>query len=98
MDDLAVFVVNASYEYLSKDAIAALKIRVFDSLGCAIGTLKGVPVRFIREHIDKFGGSDICTMIGGGRTAPLVSNLPLISIISFFCFSSSPRLMRCVHM
>src|SRR3989304_582595 len=70
VEKLAKFVVNASWKSLSQEAQAALKIRVLDSLGCAIGALNGVPVRYIRKHIDEFGGSEMCTMIGGGKTAP----------------------------
>ncbi len=52
------------------EALTALKIRVLDSLGCAIGALNSEPVKYIRRHIDEFGGREICTLIGGGKTAP----------------------------
>jgi 2-methylcitrate dehydratase len=50
--------------------VRELKTRVLDSLGCALGALGHEPVRFIRQQIDDFGGSDRCTLIGGGKTAP----------------------------
>jgi 2-methylcitrate dehydratase len=67
---LADFVERASWDMLSVRARDALKIRVLDSLGCALGALSGEPVRIVRQNIDEFGGNPICTLIGGGRTAP----------------------------
>jgi 2-methylcitrate dehydratase len=67
---LAEFVARASCENLSDAAVRELKIRVLDSLGCAIGALGGEPVRLVREQIEEFGGNPLVTLIGGGRTAP----------------------------
>ena len=69
-EELARFVVQASYEDLSDAAIAQLKIRILDSLGCAIGALGGEPVKLVREQLEDFGGSGLCGLIGGGRTSP----------------------------
>ncbi|MDC4227649.1 MAG: MmgE/PrpD family protein [Candidatus Manganitrophus sp.] len=70
VEQLASFVVNASYEHLSEAARQALKIRILDSIGCAIGALDGEPIRFIRAHLEDFGGAERCTLVGGGRNAP----------------------------
>lgn len=67
---LARFVQQASYDQLSTEAQRQLKIRVLDSLGCAVGAVEGEPIRMIRNHLDDFGGAPHCTLIGGGRTAP----------------------------
>jgi 2-methylcitrate dehydratase len=67
---LAEFVVCARYEDLSEAAREQLRIRVLDSLGCAIGALDGEPIAILRLHLRDFGGRDLCTLIGGGRTAP----------------------------
>ena len=69
-EELAFFVVKASYDDLSEEARDQLKIRLLDSLGCAIGALDGEPIRFLREHIRDFGGEGHCTLLGGGRTSP----------------------------
>jgi len=69
-EELAEFAVRASYDDLSGEAREALKIRVLDSLGCAIGALGGEPVRLVRQQIDEFGGAPLCTLVGGGKTAP----------------------------
>jgi 2-methylcitrate dehydratase len=67
---LAEFVARASYADLSVAAVRELKIRILDSLGCAIGALRGGPVRLVREQIEEFGGNPLVTLIGGGKTAP----------------------------
>src|SRR5262249_56612162 len=76
---MAAFVARASYDDLSEMARRQLKIRILDSLGCAIGALGGEPVRLLRAQIEDFGGSARSTLIGGGRTSPDqrgVSNTP----------------------
>ena len=41
VEQLAAFVVHASYDELSPTTLDQLKIRILDSLGCAIGALNG---------------------------------------------------------
>ena len=67
---LAKFVSSRSYNDLSKDAVRELKIRLLDSLGCAIGALKGKPVKMLKEQLDDFGGNPLVSLIGGGKNAP----------------------------
>lgn len=69
-EELAAFVERAKWEEISPAARDALKIRVLDSLGCALGALQGEPVRMIRQGIDEFGGNPLCTLIGGGEDLP----------------------------
>ena len=70
VQDLAHFVANAAYQDLSGQASNALKIRILDSLGCAIGALEGPPIRMLHEHVEDFGGSEHAGLVGGGRSAP----------------------------
>jgi 2-methylcitrate dehydratase len=70
VEQLASFVVKSLYEDLPDPVRQALKIRILDALGCAIGAVDGEPIRIIRAGVDEFGGSELCTLIGGGRTAP----------------------------
>jgi 2-methylcitrate dehydratase len=70
VEELADFVVSASWEDLSQEARRELKVRVLDALGCAIGALEGPPVVAVRRQIEELGGRALCTLIGGGRTAP----------------------------
>ncbi len=67
---LGRFVERVRHEDAPEAAREQLRIRVLDSLGCAIGALDGEPVRMIRDHLEDFGGADLCGLIGGGRTAP----------------------------
>jgi len=69
VEKLTGFVEKSSYDRLSSEACQQIKIRVLDSLGCALGALDAGPIRMIRDQIDAFGGSPLCTLIGGGRTA-----------------------------
>lgn len=67
---LANFVSSRSYNDLSNEAIRELKIRLLDSLGCAIGSLKGKPIKMLKEQLYDFGGRPLVSLIGGGKTAP----------------------------
>jgi 2-methylcitrate dehydratase len=70
VNDLADFVAKARFTDLSDAAKDALKIRVLDALGCAIGAIEGEPIRMLRAQLEDFGGKPHCTLIGGGKTAP----------------------------
>ena len=69
-EQLAAFVARAAYSALSTEAREALRVRVLDSLGCAIGAVEGEPSRLVRDHVHEFGRAGRATLIGGGRTAP----------------------------
>jgi 2-methylcitrate dehydratase len=69
-EQLAAFVKSASYDRLSGQARDQLKIRLIDSLGCAIGALTAEPMQIIRDHTHEFNGASVCTCIGSTRTAP----------------------------
>ncbi len=70
VEQIAAFTLRARHEDLSASARERLKCHVLDTLGCAIGALSAAPVRQIRAVIDEFGGRELCTMIGGGKTSP----------------------------
>jgi 2-methylcitrate dehydratase len=70
VEHMATFIRQASYADLSTSARQALKIRVLDVLGCAIGALSGEPMGMIRSQIQEFGEGGRCTQIGGGKLAP----------------------------
>ena len=50
VEQLAAFVAQASYEDLSRDARLQLRIRILDTLGCAIGAIGAEPVRLVRAY------------------------------------------------
>lgn len=67
---LAKFVVSRKFSDLSEDAVRELKIRLLDSLGCALGAQEGTPVKNIKEIVQDFGGNPLVSLIGGEKTAP----------------------------
>ena len=70
VERLAGFAARASYDDLSDDARAQLRIRVLDSLACAIGAVEGEPARLVRAQVEEFGGAGRSSLIGGGTAAP----------------------------
>ena len=69
-EHLAEFVNRASFDDISAAACMQLKIRILDSLGCAIGAIGSGPVQLVREQVEEFDGNGSCTLIGDGRAAP----------------------------
>ncbi|MBI2877473.1 MAG: MmgE/PrpD family protein [Candidatus Tectomicrobia bacterium] len=88
-EQLAAFVVRASYEELSEAARQQLKIRILDALGCAIGALEGEPIGLLRAQNEDFGGVGRCTLIGGGRTAPDRAALYNSALVRYLDFNDS---------
>jgi 2-methylcitrate dehydratase len=86
---LARFVAECSWEDLSDAARQELKIRVLDSLGCALGALDAPPVLAIRAQVDEFGGRPLCTLVGGGRTAPDRAALYNGALVRYLDFNDS---------
>lgn len=70
VQNLARFVHSRKYSDLSTEAIKELKLRLLDSLGCAVGALEGDPVKMIKEQINDFGGNPLTSLIGDGKTSP----------------------------
>jgi 2-methylcitrate dehydratase len=89
LDQLATFVVGTKYEDLSETAIDQAKIRILDALACAIGALDGEPIKMIRAQIEEFGGEGLCTLIGGGRTAPDRAALYNSALVRYLDFNDS---------
>ncbi len=88
-EQLAAFVVRASYDDLSEAARQQLKIRVLDALGCAIGALQGEPIRLLRAQIEEFDGARHCTLVGGGKAAPDRAALYNSALVRYLDFNDS---------
>ncbi|HVP79566.1 MAG TPA: MmgE/PrpD family protein [Thermodesulfobacteriota bacterium] len=88
-EQLAAFVVRTSYDDLSKEARHQLKIRILDGLGCAIGALKGDPVRMLKDQVEEFDGARHCTLIGGGKAAPDRAALYNTALVRYLDFNDS---------
>jgi len=71
IEELAAFVTKVHYGDLSEQARNQLKLRVLDTIGCAIGALDGEPVRAVRQQVTEFGGNGVCSLIGmDGKVSP----------------------------
>ncbi|MBD3333971.1 MAG: MmgE/PrpD family protein, partial [Candidatus Eisenbacteria bacterium] len=70
VEQLAAFTAAADARRMPPEVLDQLKIRILDSLACAIGALEGEPIAYLRDYVDLMGGRSRCTLIGGGRTAP----------------------------
>lgn len=89
VERLAAFVQRAAYDDVPDSAREQLRIRVLDSLGCAIGALEGEPVAMLREHLEDFGGTERCGLIGGGRTAPDRAAFYNAALVRYLDFNDS---------
>jgi 2-methylcitrate dehydratase len=69
VEEMAAFITKAGYGDLSEEARAQLKLRVLDTIGCAIAALGGKPVVAVRQQVVEFGGRGVCTLIGMGETS-----------------------------
>src|SRR5207302_11270161 len=61
---------RSSFGEIDHEVLERLQLHLLDSLGCAFGAFDGLPVRRLRDQIGEFGGKPICSLIGGGKTAP----------------------------
>lgn len=68
--NLAAFVCRSAYEDLAHNTREQLKIRILDSLGCALGAIEGEPVQILRRQINEFEPQGKCSLIAGGAAAP----------------------------
>jgi 2-methylcitrate dehydratase len=66
-----------------------MKIRILDSIGCAIGAIGAPPVEMIGRHTTEFGESNRCTLIGGGRAAPDRAALYNGALVRYLDFNDS---------
>ncbi|MFC1558890.1 MmgE/PrpD family protein [candidate division KSB1 bacterium] len=66
VEKLASFTVNASYDKISEAAREQLKIRLLDSLACAVGAVNGEIAAHIRNYLGETCTGRHCTLIGGG--------------------------------
>jgi len=67
---IARFALRSKFTEFKPGILERLKLHLLDSIGCALGAFEGQPVKELRDQIEEFGGKPICTLIGGGKTAP----------------------------
>jgi 2-methylcitrate dehydratase len=88
-EQLAAFICKTNYLYLSSRARVQLKIRVLDALGCALGAIGARPLQAILKQTEEFGGSNLCTLIGAGQTAPDRAALYNSALVRYLDFNDS---------
>jgi len=86
---MASFIKNAKFKDLSGSSREQLKIRILDSLGVAIGAIRAETIRALRVHIDEFGRSAQCALIGGGRTSPDFAAFYNSALVRYLDFNDS---------
>src|SRR5436190_238151 len=89
VEQLAEFVARADFDQLSVEAREQLKLRVLDSLGCALGALEGDPVKMIAAQNREFGGEPLSAQIAAGRTAPDRAALYNGALVRYLDFNDS---------
>jgi 2-methylcitrate dehydratase len=89
VERLARFVVTRTWDDISEAARDELKIRVLDTLGCALGALGAAPIAAIRAQLEHFGGRPLCALIGGGATAPDRAALYNGALVRYLDFNDS---------
>ncbi len=70
---MAEFAVGLKYEDLPEKVIYEVKRYLYDSLGCAFGSMKTHDVRSMLELYQEMGGTGESTVIGFGDKLPAVS-------------------------
>ena len=89
VERIADFATRASFDLLSDRARDQIKIRILDSLGCAIGALEGQPVQSIREFVSELDGRSRCTLIGGGSARPDLAAFYNAALVRYLDFNDS---------
>jgi 2-methylcitrate dehydratase len=89
VEELARFVCESEWQAISTPAREQLKLRVLDSLGCALGALDGEPVAMVREQVQEFGGAPLCTLIDAGKSAPDRAALYNGALVRYLDFNDS---------
>ncbi|HEX6547960.1 MAG TPA: MmgE/PrpD family protein [Candidatus Dormibacteraeota bacterium] len=89
VERLAAFVNGARWSDVSPATVDALKLRILDALGCAIGALDSPVLARIRAEIEELGGNPRATLLGGGRTAPDRAALHNAAAVRYLDFNDS---------
>lgn len=86
---LAAFIVGTAEERLEPSTVEALKLRILDAIGCALGALDAPPIVALRTLVDDLGGCPLATLTGGGRTAPDRAALYNGALVRYLDFNDS---------
>lgn len=70
VEQMAKWVATKNFADLSQEEVTALKGRVLDAIGCAIGALNSQTIKNIQQMTHDLTADGSVTMIGGGKTTP----------------------------
>jgi 2-methylcitrate dehydratase len=70
LEQLAEWATTRRFAHIAEHDLPYLKVLVLDTVGCALGALGHGPIEAVRSLTADLGGSELCTLAGGGRTAP----------------------------
>lgn len=70
VEKLGQWVDERKFEDLTQEEVLALKGRVLDSIGCAIGALESKTIQSIQQMTKDLTTEGTATLIGGGKTTP----------------------------
>ena len=86
---LARFVTDSRWEDISDEAREQLKLRVLDSLGCALGALGAEVPALVGAQVREFGGAPLAILIGSGKSAPDRAALYNGTLVRYLDFNDS---------
>jgi 2-methylcitrate dehydratase len=89
VERLARFVADSRWEELSDEAREQLKLRVLDSLGCALGALGAEVPAMVGAQVQDFGGAPLATLIFAGKGAPDRAALYNGALVRYLDFNDS---------
>jgi 2-methylcitrate dehydratase len=89
VEQIAEFATRASFDQLGTSARDEVKIRVLDSLGCAIGALDGATPQMVRAYLAEQDRDGKCTLISGGRARPDSAALYNAALVRYLDFNDS---------
>ncbi|MFT4553477.1 MAG: 2-methylcitrate dehydratase [Chlamydiales bacterium] len=75
---IAEFAVNLKYEDLPEEVIEKVKLYLYDSIGCAFGSMHTPDVNAVLDIYKEMGGKEEATVLGFGDKLPAV-NVTLIN-------------------
>jgi 2-methylcitrate dehydratase len=86
---MADFAVLPNFESLSAGVRAQLKIRMLDTLGCAIGATGTDRMLRLRQYVGDFSQYGKCSLVGGGRSSPDRAALMNGALVAHLDFNDS---------
>jgi 2-methylcitrate dehydratase len=89
VEEIAEFATRASFDQLGARTRDELKIRVLDSLGCAIGALDAIPPEMVRAYVEEQDRDGKCTLINGGRARLDSAALYNAALVRYLDFNDS---------